>query len=108
IKQSTASGELQEDREAQERNDVNFDPYSQDKSWGDFPWGSQNSGTEVLGEGIYGRKVTHRADVAKMGKLSGSIAISICVNRQGNVIEAKYLPQGSTITDPVEVRRAEE
>jgi len=85
-----------------------FDPYSQDESWGNSPWGSGDSGTEVLGEGIFGRKVTHRADVAKMSQTSGSIAVKICVNRQGNVTESSYMKAGSTISDPVQIRRAEE
>ena len=84
-----------------------FDPYSQDESEGSSPWGSGN-GTEVLGEGIFGRKVIYRADVAKMSEMNGSIAIKICVNRQGLVTQAVYLREGSSITAPAQVRRAEE
>lgn len=85
-----------------------FDPYSQDESWGNSPWGSGDSGTEVLGEGIFGRKVIYRADVAKMSQKSGSIVVKICVNRQGNVTTSEYIRQGSTITESAQIRRAEE
>jgi len=85
-----------------------FDPYSQDESWGSSPYGTGDSGTEVLGEGIFGRKVTHRADVAKMSKTNGSIVVKICVNREGNVVRSEFVRQGSSITDPAQVRKAED
>jgi hypothetical protein len=85
-----------------------FDPYSQDQSDGSSPWGSGDVGTEVLGEGIFGRKVIKRADVAKMSKTTGTIAIKVCVNREGLVTEAVYLKEGSSITDPAQIRKAED
>lgn len=85
-----------------------FDPYSQDESWGSSPYGSGDSGTEVLGEGIFGRKVIYRADVAKMSKTNGKIVVKICVNREGNVTASEFIKAGSSINDPAQIAKAEE
>lgn len=105
--EGTGDDPNQTEGDAPKSGDGGFDPYSQDESWGSNPYGAGDSGFEVLGEGIFGRKVIKRAKVAKMAEQNGTIVVKICINREGNVIEVSYISQGSTISDMAQIRRAE-
>lgn len=58
------------------------------------------------GEGIFGRKVIHRADVKKITEREGVVVINLCVNRLGKVTHVAFNKDNSTIADPEYIRRA--
>jgi outer membrane biosynthesis protein TonB len=71
--------------------------------------GNADSGTghgESAGSGIFNRKVTYRADVKKITRLSGTIVVELCINQQGRVIYAKPDTDASTIKDFAVIRKA--
>lgn len=68
--------------------------------------GSRYDGLDLSGSGVLTRKVIYRANLENIIRKNGTFVVNICVNRSGNVTGAKYNPDGSTITDPVLVRKA--
>ena len=70
-------------------------------------YGDGYGGSEVLGEGIFGRKVIYRANVKKITEREGKMSMKLCVDRQGNVTYSEFLRDGSTIFDPNLVAKAE-
>ena len=69
--------------------------------------GNADSGTgfgDSAGSGIFNRKVTYRADVKKITRLSGTIVVELCINQQGRVIFAKPDTDASTIKDFAVIR----
>ena len=71
--------------------------------------GNADNGTgygENAGSGIFNRKVTYRADVKKITKLSGTIVVELCINQRGQVVYAKPDTDASTIKDFAVIRKA--
>ncbi|MEZ5030667.1 MAG: hypothetical protein R2787_04640 [Saprospiraceae bacterium] len=68
--------------------------------------GSKYDGLDLSGSGVLTRKVIYRASLENIIRQNGTFVVNICVNRSGNVIAAKYNPDGSTITEPNLVRKA--
>jgi hypothetical protein len=65
--------------------------------WGDF-----------AGDGIFGRKVIKRADVAKIAVKQGKIVVNLCVDQMGKVTVAKFDNVNSTIKDQAIATKAVE
>ncbi|MEM9917708.1 MAG: hypothetical protein AAF990_06410 [Bacteroidota bacterium] len=65
----------------------------------------KNNG-EVAGDGIFSRRVIHRADVKKITKLEGKIVVELCINRDGRVVMAKPVKGASTIRSNDVIRKA--
>ncbi|MDG1434424.1 MAG: hypothetical protein P8Q41_10460 [Saprospiraceae bacterium] len=71
--------------------------------------GNADSGSdfgENVGSGIFNRKVTYRADVKKITRLSGIIVVELCINQRGQVVYAKPDTNASTIKNFAVVRKA--
>jgi len=68
--------------------------------------GSKYDGLDLSGNGVLTRRVIYRASLENIIRQNGTFVVNICVNRSGNVIAAKYNPDGSTITEPNLVRKA--
>jgi len=60
-----------------------------------------------LGKG-FDRKYISRGNVGSLAVKEGHISISLCVDRDGKVIRAKYNPLGSNLREPDLVRKAED
>jgi hypothetical protein len=58
------------------------------------------------GEGVFGRKVIHRADVKKITEKEGKVVINLCINREGMVTHVAFNRDQSTIMDSEYVRKA--
>ncbi len=76
--------------------------------------GSQGNGThstgtnwgEMMGDGIFNRKVIYRADVKKITRKAGVIVVNLCINRDGRVVMAKAKKDECTIRDNDIIRKA--
>ena len=55
--------------------------------------------TEKAGIGLLDRVVEKRVFPKNIGQLNGLIHFNICIDRNGNIVYAKYNRKGSTITD---------
>lgn len=70
--------------------------------------GQGNSGNAESGfDGKITREVVYRANLDDVIKQSGTISVSICINRDGKVIFAKANKKKSTIKDPYLLKKAE-
>lgn len=68
-----------------------------------------SNGTEATGDeeghpgldgtGVITRKVIHREDITPVAKLSGVIAINLCIDRRGHVVSVAKNEERTTITD---------
>ncbi|MDD4820502.1 MAG: TonB family protein [Flavobacteriales bacterium] len=79
---------------------------SPDGSMSSSNYGVSGSG----GDGNYrlaGRSAISKPKPEYSGKDQGTVKVKIQVDRQGNVISAKYTMQGTEVTDPVLLRNAE-
>jgi len=52
----------------------------------DLTPGEGDQGMDFSGEGIFGRKVTYRADIKHLTETQGKIVINLCVNQEGRVV----------------------
>ena len=59
--------------------------------------GDGDDGMDFSGNGIFGRRVTYRANVKKLAQEQGKIVVNLCVNRTGNVVYAENNVELSTI-----------
>jgi membrane protein involved in colicin uptake len=57
-----------------------------------------STGTGMVGGGLGGRGVVSSPSLKDDSNNRGSVVIAICLDRDGNVTEAKFQLQGSTIT----------
>lgn len=55
---------------------------------------------------LAGRTILKSESILEVAKENGKVVIAICVNKEGNVVEAKYKAQGSTSKHPQLVRLA--
>lgn len=58
------------------------------------------------GEGVFGRKVIHRADVKKITEKEGKVVINLCINREGFVTHVAFNRESSSIDDSEYVKKA--
>jgi len=58
------------------------------------------------GEGVFGRKVIHRADVKKITEKEGKVVINLCINKEGFVTHVAFNRESSNIDDSEYVKRA--
>lgn len=58
------------------------------------------------GEGVFGRKVIHRADVKKITEKEGTVVINLCIDRLGKVTHVAFNREASSIDDSEYVKRA--
>ncbi len=58
-----------------------------------------SKGKGNIGGGLADRGVRYEPDIDENSQKSGKVVIRVCVNNQGEVIEAKYTQLGSTTTD---------
>ena len=63
-------------------------------------WGAIN------GDGLFNRRVTYRADVRKITEQEGKITVSLCIDRSGKVVQARYDNKATSIKDKAVVRKA--
>jgi outer membrane biosynthesis protein TonB len=66
---------------------------------------SQGSG--LVGGGLANREVVFEPSIQENSQKAGTVVIKICVNSDGDVIEADYTQKGSTTSDAVLVAVAE-
>jgi hypothetical protein len=59
--------------------------------------GEGDDGMDFSGNGIFGRRVTYRANVKKLAQEEGKIVVNLCVNRVGRVVYAENNEDLSTI-----------
>jgi len=58
----------------------------------------ESTGTGMVGAGLQGRGVVYAPELKDESNNRGTVAIAICLDREGNVTEAKCQVAGSTIT----------
>jgi hypothetical protein len=63
----------------------------------DLTPGDGDDGMDFSGNGIFGRRVTYRANVKKLAQEQGKIVVNLCVNRTGHVVYAENNAELSTI-----------
>ena len=68
--------------------------------------GDGDEGLDFSGDGIFGRRVTYRADIAKITEEAGKIVVNLCINRTGRVVYAKNNTELSTISTAHIVNKA--
>ncbi|MDX1409105.1 MAG: hypothetical protein R3330_13245 [Saprospiraceae bacterium] len=62
---------------------------------------------EFSDDGLFNRKVIHRANVARLAVSQGKIVIKLCVDRNGQVVWVKYDRDRSSLHNPDLISRAE-
>lgn len=62
---------------------------------------------EFSGDGLFNRKVIHRANVARLAVKQGKIVIKLCVDRKGDVVWVKYDRENSSLHNLDFIDRAE-
>lgn len=67
--------------------------------------GDGDEGMDFSGDGIFGRRVTYRADVKKLTQEEGKIVVNLCVDRSGRVVYAANNAELSTIKTASLVRK---
>ena len=73
---------------------------------GDAPDGQSLGEMEFDGDGIFGRKVIYRADVAQIAEKSGRVVVNLCINNAGTVSHAAFNRKASTIMESNYVKKA--
>ncbi len=58
-----------------------------------------STGKGEIGEGLDGRDIIYEPEIKDNSQKKGVVMIKICVDKEGNVINARYTQQGSTTTD---------
>ncbi|MFM7401044.1 MAG: energy transducer TonB [Bacteroidota bacterium] len=82
-------------------------PFGKDNGSGGGTGGGQGTGSGTsIGGGIGNRTVIRKGRVEGQLTGEGNVVVSVCVDADGNVIEAKRQGSGSTTTDPVLVSKA--
>lgn len=71
---------------------------------GDLEGTGSGDGREYVG--VITRKVIYRADIAEAAENSGTIAVDVCINRQGRILEIGYNVEKTTTSDMDMVRHA--
>jgi outer membrane biosynthesis protein TonB len=87
-----AKGGEGNDNIAGDKGSLNGDPYANSY------YGSGNGTGNGSGWGLNGRSISKRKEVQKCNEF-GTVVVQITVNRNGNVIAAKYT-KGTTNTNP--------
>ncbi len=67
-----------------------------------------NGGTGKIGGGLSGRGLLYEPTIEDDSQIQGKVVIRVCVNKKGEVYEAKFTQKGSTTTDRRLVQLAEE
>ncbi|MBC6992818.1 cell envelope integrity protein TolA [Neolewinella lacunae] len=65
-----------------------------------------SSGSGRVSGGLGGRGVLKSPAVRENSQVSGTVVVSVCVDPNGNIVEAKYTQAGSSTADPNLVRAA--
>ena len=77
----------------------------------DGPYNDGNSSTGLgdsgIGHDLTGRKMVKRPTINDSSQKTGKVAVQVKVDRNGNVVYAKYTTKGSTTTDSYLIRLAE-
>ena len=58
-----------------------------------------SKGTGEAGEGLDSRGLVYEPKIEDNSQKSGKVVVKVCVNKQGNVVSAKYTQRGSSTTD---------
>jgi len=66
-----------------------------------------STGKGKVGGGLSNRGLIYEPEIADNSQKAGKVVVRVCVNREGQVIEAKFTQQGSTTTDRTLVEIAE-
>jgi len=66
-----------------------------------------STGSGRVGEGLDSRGVVYAPDIKDNSQKTGKIAVKVCVNKSGKVVNARYTQKGSTTTDQYLVNLAE-
>jgi len=66
----------------------------------DLTPGEGDQGMDFSGEGIFGRRVTYRADIKHLTEVQGKIVVNLCVNQDGRVIYGEANEELTTIDRP--------
>ena len=66
-----------------------------------------STGKGKIGGGLSNRGLIYEPEIADNSQKAGKVVVRVCVNRDGEVIEAKFTQQGSTTTDRTLVEIAE-
>jgi outer membrane biosynthesis protein TonB len=75
-------------------------PFGKSAGDGGGRGGGSGTGDGVsIGGGLAGRKVLSRPEMADNSQKTGVIILAVCVDSDGNVIEADYTQRGSSTTD---------
>jgi TonB family protein len=88
-----AKGGEGNDNQAGDKGSINGDPYANSY------YGSGTGAGGGSGWGLNGRNISSRGSVVQKCNESGTVVVQITVNRNGNVIAAKYT-KGTTNTNP--------
>jgi hypothetical protein len=82
-------------------------PFGKDSGSGGGTGGGQGTGSGTsIGGGIGNRSVVKRGRVEGQLSGEGDVVVYVCVDSDGNVVEARRQSSGSTTTDPVLTSRA--
>ncbi len=82
-------------------------PFGKDSGSGGGSGGGQGTGSGTsIGGGIGNRTVIRKGKVEGQLTGEGNVVVSVCVNSDGNVVEAKRQANGSTTTDPTLISKA--
>lgn len=82
-------------------------PFGKDNGSGGGSGGGQGTGSGTsIGGGIGNRTVIRKGKVEGQLTGEGNVVVSVCVNSDGNVVEAKRQASGSTTTDPTLISKA--
>lgn len=65
-----------------------------------------DGGMDFSGDGLFSRRVVHRAEIQHLTKESGKIVINLCVNQGGRVVYTEFNKEESTIATPDLIREA--
>lgn len=65
-----------------------------------------DNGMDFSGDGLFSRRVIHRAEIKQLTKEEGTIVINLCVNRTGRVVYTDFNKEESTIDTPDLIREA--
>lgn len=68
--------------------------------------GDGGGGDGLEGDGIITRKIVYRENITSAAKISGRIALNVCIDRSGRVVYAAYDPEKTTITDKEIIKQA--
>ncbi len=64
------------------------------------------NGKAKVGKGLKGRSVKYEPTIHENSQKTGKVAVEICINKSGKVIDARYTQKGSTTSDSYLVKLA--